>query len=457
MNKNLTEGNPGKVLIGFTIPLFVSVVFQQIYSISDSIIAGRYAGEDALAAVGASYPITMIFMAVAVGFQIGCSVVISKIFGSGNQSRTRSCITTALISGLAVSAIMTAAGIFLSNRLLKIINTPDNIFESGNMYLKIYTGGFIFVFIYNVATGVFNSLGDSKTPLYLLIGSSISNILLDLLFVAVFGWGVAGAAWATFIAQGAACILTMPIIFKRIKSLASGHKDVLFSFENFRTILFVAVPSILQQSFVSVGNLFIQSMVNNFGSSVMAGYSSAIKLNTFSITSFATIGNGISSFTAQNIGAGKTKRIKKGLKAGMIFSLTVSLLFFILYFSLSNFLVGMFLKEKDSTPLAIDTGIKFLRIVSPFYFLVSAKLTCDGVLRGAERMKSFMAATFTDLILRVILAFIFSNMWNQTGIWIAWPFSWLIATAMSVFFCVLTFKTINKENKIIKASDITPE
>ncbi len=444
MNKNLTEGEPGKVLIGFTVPLFVSVVFQQIYSIADSIIAGRYAGEDALAAVGASYPITMIFMAVAVGFQIGCSVVISKLFGSGNQTKTRSCITTAMISGFVVSAIMMVLGIVLSGALLKVINTPENIFNSGNMYLKIYTGGFIFVFIYNVATGVFNSLGDSKTPLYLLIGSSVANILLDMLFVAVFGLGVAGAAWATFIAQAAACILTLPIIFKRIKALAPGQRVTLFSFENFRTILFVAVPSILQQSFVSVGNMFIQSMVNVFGSSVMAGYSSAIKLNTFSITSFATIGNGISSFTAQNIGAGKPERIKKGLKAGMIFSLSMSLLFFLLYFLFSRALVGMFMKAEDSTPLALQTGIKFLKIVSPFYFLVSSKLTCDGVLRGAERMKSFMVATFTDLILRVILAFIFSKTWNETGIWIAWPFSWLIATVMSVFFCKLALKKQTK-------------
>lgn len=452
MNKNLTEGDPGKVLIKFTIPLFVSVVFQQIYSIADSIIAGRYAGEDALAAVGASYPITMIFMAVAVGFQIGCSVVISKLFGSGNQTKTRSCITTALISGSVVSALMTVLGIMFSQDLLKIINTPDNIFDSGNMYLKIYTGGFIFVFIYNVATGVFNSLGDSKTPLYLLIGSSISNIILDMLFIAVFGWGVAGAAWATFIAQAGACVLTLPIIFNRIKKLASGQKVALFSFENFRTILFVAVPSILQQSFVSVGNMFIQSMVNNFGSSVMAGYSSAIKLNTFTITSFATTGNGISSFTAQNIGAGKSDRIKKGLKTGMIFSITMSLIFFLLYFLFSNFFVGMFMKKEDSTPLALETGVKFLRIVSPFYFMVSAKLTCDGVLRGAERMKSFMAATFTDLILRVILAFIFSKIWNQTGIWIAWPFSWLIASVMSVIFCAMTFKDIN--NNIKKSNNI---
>ena len=182
MNKDLTVGKPGKVLVEFTLPLFISVVFQQFYNIADSVIAGKFAGEDALAAIGASYPITMIFMAVAIGCQIGCSVVISKHFGAKNFEKTKICITTSLIAGFILSSLLTLLGVVFSPFLMEIVNTPENIFVGGNLYLKIYTGGFVFLFLYNVTTGIFNSLGDSKTPLYLLISSSIGNIILDALF-----------------------------------------------------------------------------------------------------------------------------------------------------------------------------------------------------------------------------------------------------------------------------------
>ena len=191
----------------------------------------------------------------------------------------------------------------------------------------------------------------------------------------------------------------------------------------------------LQQSFISVGNLFIQYMVNGFGSSaIVAGYSAAIKLNTFAITCFTTIGNGMSSFTAQNIGANKPERIKQGFRSVLIFSLATALVFFLLFFLLNQPLLSLFMNE-DGSQLAMDTGVDFLQIVAPFYFIVCLKLLCDGVLRGSESMGCFMAATFTDLILRVVLAAILSNAMNDvTGIWYSWPGAWAVATVMSVIF-----------------------
>ena len=216
-NKDLTVGDPKKVLISFTVPLFISVVFQQLYNIADSVIAGKYAGESALAAVGASYPITMIFMAVAIGSQIGCSVVISRWFGAGDNKTSKTCISTALIGGLALSAVMTVLGVIFSPQFMKLVNTPEDIFSDGSLYLKIYTAGFIFLYIYNITTGIFNSLGDSRTPLIFLIGSSLGNIVLDAVFVIAFDMGVSGVAWATFIAQGISCILSVIVLNKRIQ------------------------------------------------------------------------------------------------------------------------------------------------------------------------------------------------------------------------------------------------
>lgn len=313
MIKDLTEGNPQKVLWQFTIPMFISVVFQQLYNIADSVIAGKFAGENALAAVGASYPITMIFMAIAVGSNVGCAVVISQFFGAKEYGRMKTAVFTTLLSSFVLSVILMAAGLLGTRGLMRMIHTPENIFSDGALYLRIYIGGFLFLFLYNVATGIFTSLGDSKTPLYFLIGSSLGNIALDTWFVAGFHWGVAGVAWATFIAQGIACVLALLTLIKRLRTVKTKEKYDIFSFVMLKKISLIAVPSILQQSFVSVGNIFIQSLVNSFGSSVIAGYSAAIKLNTFSITCFSTLGNGVSSFTAPESGSGKGGQGEEGI------------------------------------------------------------------------------------------------------------------------------------------------
>lgn len=433
MVKDLTKGDVRQVLWTFTIPMFISVVFQQIYNIADSAIAGKFAGEDALAAVGASYPITMIFMAIAIGSNIGCAVVISRYFGAGDMRRMKTAISTTLIASCVLSVVLTVIGMLLSESLLGMINTPENIFRSGDVYLKIYIAGLIFVFLYNVATGIFTSLGDSKTPLYFLIGSSLGNIGLDLLFVIVFEWGVAGVGWATFIAQGIACVLALLTLFRRVARIPSGHgKIMLYSHSMFKRICRIAVPSILQQSFVSVGNIFIQSLVNSFGSGVIAGYSAAVKLNTFTITSFTTLGNGLSSFTAQNLGAAKPDRIRKGFFAGAAMGWIIAVPFVIAFFFFGNTVLQIFME--NSTGDAIVAGREFLKIVSPFYFVISLKLIADAILRGSSVMAGFMISTFTDLILRVILAYVFAGVWGSTGIWFSWPVGWTISAVLSLLF-----------------------
>jgi len=412
--------------------MFISVVFQQLYNIADSIIAGRFAGEDALAAVGASYPVTMIFMAIAVGSNIGCSVVISNLFGAKKYKEMKTAVYTTLIAAFVLSLALTAAGLAGTGALMTMIRTPENIFADGALYLKIYIGGFLFLFLYNVATGIFSALGDSKTPLYFLIASSLGNILLDYLFVAVCHWGVAGVAWATFLAQGAACVLALLTMRKRLAGIAAEGEAVLFSWAMLGRISQIAVPSILQQSFVSVGNIFIQGLVNSYGSSVIAGYSAAVKLNTFAITSFTTLGNGISNFTAQNLGAGKRGRVREGFRAGIRLTMVIVVGFFTAFFLFSGGMVRLFMGEESA--VALETGETFLRIVSPFYFVISVKLIADGVLRGAGAMKQFMASTFTDLVLRVVLAFVLSWRLAAVGIWLSWPVGWTVAAVMSVLF-----------------------
>lgn len=434
MIKDLTVGEPKKVLWQFTVPMFVSVIFQQLYNIADSVIVGNFAanGENALAAVGASYPITMIFMAIALGCNVGCSVVISQFFGAKRYREMKTAVSTTIIASLVLSFVLIAFGLTFSRTMMTMIDTPANIFNDSDVYLKIYIGGFVFLFLYNVVTGIFTSLGDSKTPLYFLIGSSLSNIVLDWVFVAIFHLDVAGVAWATFICQGIACILAFMTLLKRLKSITCEQKPELFSWNMLQKISLIAIPSILQQSFVSVGNIFIQRLINGYGSSIIAGYSAAIKINTFAITCFSTLGNAVSSFTAQNIGAKEYNRVKQGLYATLKMGFLIGLPFFIMCFFEGTFLIRLFMNAE--TKEALNTGILFLRIVAPFYFIVSMKLVTDGVLRGSGAMFYFMAATFGDLIIRVVLGYVLSVPFGTTGIWLSWPIGWVIGTAMSLAF-----------------------
>ncbi len=434
MIRDLTKGEPRKILWQFTIPMFISVAFQQLYNIADSVIVGNFAenGEDGLAAVGASYPITMIFMAIAMGCNVGCAVVISQLFGAKRYREMKTAVSTTLLGSLGLSVILTVLGILFSRKMLLMIHTPENIFGDADLYLRIYIGGFIFLFFYNVVTGIFTALGDSRTPLYFLIGSSLSNIALDWVFVAVCHWDVAGVAWATFICQGIACILAMLTLRRRLKEVVCEGKAPVFSSHMLRRIAIFAIPSILQQSFISVGNIFIQSLVNGFGSSVIAGYSAAVKINTFAVTCFGTLGNAVSSFTAQNIGAKSNERVKQGLRAGHLMGLLISVPFFLLCFFQSPLLIHLFMNEESAT--ALETGVEFLRIVAPFYFVVSLKLATDGLLRGSGAMSWFMVATFADLIIRVVLGYVLTAPFGTTGIWMSWPIGWVIGTALSLAF-----------------------
>lgn len=433
MERDLTVGEPQAVLRDFCLPLFGSVVFQQLYNIADSLVAGKFVGETALAAVGNSYEITLIFLAFAFGCNIGCSVTVSQLFGAKKLGDMKTAIHTALLATGAVCAVLMLGGLTQGEALLRAIQTPAETMADSALYLRIYVWGLPFVFFYNVSTGIFSALGDSRTPFVFLACSSTGNILVDILFVTAFDMGVAGVAWATFLCQGISCVLAVWTVFRRLRRMVPEQTGELFSWPLLRRIAVIAIPSILQQSFISVGNILIQGVINSFGTGVMAGYSAAVKLNNLVITSFTTLGNGISNFTAQNLGAGKLSRLRQGFRAGLKLVWSISLPLVLLYFFFGRWFVQFFMKEPSAA--ALDTGILFLRILSPFYFVVSAKLAADGVLRGAGLMGRFMAATFTDLILRVVLAFALSAaLGSAAGIWCSWPIGWTVATALSLYF-----------------------
>lgn len=433
MNKDLTVGKPSTVLWKFCMPLFGSVIFQQLYNIADSFVAGRFIGENALAAIGNSYEITLIFIAFAFGCNMGCSVIVSQLFGAKDYRRMKTAVYTALIASAVICALLMTGGLLFCAPLLALIQTPAEILADSRLYLDIYIWGLPFMFAYNIATGIFSALGDSKTPFLFLAFSSSANIAVDILFVSAFGMGVDGVAWATFLCQGISAVLAMAVVLRRLKGIRSEKKPALFSWRILRRVAVVAVPSILQQSCISFGNIIIQSVINGFGASIIAGYSAAVKLNNLVITSFTTLANGISNYTAQNLGAKKPERVRQGFRAGIKLVWLLSLPLFLAYFFLSAQLLRLFMEEPSA--MALHTGTMFLRILSPFYFVVSVKLVADGVLRGAGRMTQFMIATFTDLVLRIVFAiFLAKTSLGATGIWCAWPLGWTVATALSILF-----------------------
>ncbi len=439
-NLDLTVGSPMKVLPLFALPMVVSVIFQQLYNIADNIIAGQFLGDDALAAVSISYPVTMIYMAIAIGINAGASVVISQLFGAGQRDRMKTAISTAMIATVAMALFLTAAGFLFMKPILRLLQTPADIFGDTWLYLTIYTAGLVFIFLYNICTGIFTAVGDSVTPLIFLIISSVGNVFLDIAFVAGLHMGVEGCAWATFACQGAAAVGAYIVLQRKLKQM-EGVREKRFSGTMLRMISRLAIPSILQQSFVSVGNLFVQYVVNGYDSSaVIGGYGAAIKLNTFMVSILTTLSNAVSSFTAQNMGAGKVERVSQGWRTSYIWCCILIIPASIFYFFFGNIPMRLFADSGSVGVLMV--GREFLRIVSPFYVVVAMKIVCDGVLRGAGVVRQFTATTFTDLILRAVLAFVLPHWFGYTGIWMSWPIGWLISTVMAyVFYRMGRWKT----------------
>ncbi len=432
MNKEyLIHEKPLKALLIFSIPMIIGNLFQQFYTMADSVIVGRFVGENALAAVGASYSLTNVFICVAIGGGIGASVITGRYFGARQYTRMKESVFTALISFLAISVILATFGLIFSHQIMELLNTPKNIIDMATTYLNIYFYGFPFLFMYNILSAMFNALGKSRIPLYLLIFSSILNIALDLYMVIELNLGVVGVAYATLIAQGVSAVLSFTIFIREMNRYEC-EKARLFNPLELKSMTGIALPSILQQSTVSIGMMLVQSVVNSFGEEALAGFSAAMRIESICVVPMAAIGNSISSYTAQNIGAGKFDRIKKGYHSGILLVVVFAL---IICFALELFNVGLitlFLGD-EGTRSAIETGIGYLSFMGWFFALIGFKMTTDGLLRGAGDMKMFTIANLANLSIRVIMAVTLAPRFGIAFVWYAVPIGWAVNFIIS--FC----------------------
>ncbi len=422
--RNMLTGSPAGTLFVFALPMILGNLFQQFYNMADSMIVGRYVGEEALAAVGASYSLTTVFIMIAIGGGMGASVITSQYLGAGEYRKMKTSISTALVSFLAL-ALFLACGGFLGNRgILTALKTPENILDSAVLYLRIYFYGLPFLFMYNVLSSMFNALGKSRIPLFLLIFSSVLNVALDLYMVRVLSLGVAGVAIATVIAQGLSAVISFGILLLHLRRYDGGEeKAVFYDWEMLARGTKIAVPSIVQQSIVSIGMLLVQSVVNGFGSSVLAGYSAGMRIESICIVPMIATGNAVSTFTAQNIGAGQPERVKKGYRAGLCMAAAFAVLICVILQIFYGDIVRAFLKE-DAGPAAYATGSAYLKFISWFFLFIGLKASTDGVLRGAGDVNVYMAANLLNLAIRVLFANLMAPVVGIQAVWWAVPMGW---------------------------------
>ena len=435
MVKNLTEGKPLKLLFFFALPMVIGNFFQQLYNMVDSMVVGKFVGEDALAAVGSSFPVVFLAVAIAAGLSMGCTVVISQLFGAGQIREMKTTISTALIALGVIGLAIMAAGELAAGPLLKLLGTDADIMADSLTYLRIYFGGAVFLFLYNTLNGIYNALGDSNTPLKFLMVSALTNIGLDLMFVIRFHMGVAGVAWATLIAQGLCAVVSFFVLIKRMKDMesepaAADKKFAFFEANAARRIARVGVPSMLQQSIVSLSMMFMQGLVNSYGKVFVAGYTAATKIDTLAMMPNMNFSNAMSSYTAQNIGAGKDKRVVQGYKACLLMVLIFSLIITGIIYLFGPQLLSLFLNS-GSEGSAMGYGLRYMKTVSVFYVLMGLMFVGNGLLRGAGDMGAFMLSSMSNLFSRVAIAYLLAHFIGSSAIWWSIPIGWGIGAIFS--------------------------
>ena len=443
---NLITQKPGKALFLFALPMIIGNMFQQFYNMADSIIVGQLVGEDALAAVGASYSFTTVFIMIAIGGGIGASVLTSQYLGAGKLKEMKSSIYTFLITFAVLSTLLAILGLIVNPFVLRLLKTPENIMSDALLYLQIYFIGLPFMFMYNILSSDFNALGKSSIPLALLIFSSILNIVLDIWMVGPLGLGVAGAAIATVIAQGISALISLFLLLRLLRSYKTTEKIQLFNRNMFLTGTKIAIPSIIQQSIVSIGMLLTQSAVNRFGSSALAGFSAGSRLESLCIVPMIATGNAMSTFTAQNLGAGQTERIKKGYRSAYIIIIAFGAALILISQLFYEPVISAFV-DKESSLQAFETGVSYFRFIGLFFSFLGFKAITDGILRGSGDVKVYMLANLINLTIRVAVAQLCSPVWGIEFVWYAVPMGWAVNYLISLFW----YRTGNwKKNILVK-------
>lgn len=429
---DLIHGKIWKAILWFSIPMLVGNLFQQLYNTVDSYVVGNFVSSGALAAVGQSTPIINTLVGFFTGLATGAGVVIAQYFGGNHLNKMKKAIHTSIALTLILCVLFTILGIGLSHQILVLIGSPNSVMAPAALYLRIYFGGISFVCIYNMGSGILRAVGDSKTPLYYLIVASIINIILDFVFVLYFHMGVAGAGWATFIAQGISALLVIiKLVFSK-EIYKVEIKEISIDKPILKKIIEIGIPTALQQSIVSFSNVIVQSYINTFGANAVAGYTSYVKIDGFLQLPIQSFAMAITTFTGQNIGAHAIDRVKKGLRTTMAMTFGITTVGVILIYVFGEQLVGIF----SSDPEVIKYGYLMARIFAAGYLTLPIIQIISGALRGVGLSNIpmyFMVGTF--VFLRQIYLAIAVPLTHNIGIVFAgWPVTWIVCMIGLLFY-----------------------
>lgn len=428
----MTSGSITKHLIIFSIPLLLGNLFQQLYNAVDSAIVGHFIGDNALAAVGSSAPVTNLLVSFFMGIGIGASVIIAKYFGARDKDKLSRSLHTAITFIIIVGIMMSIIGYFACPLILSLINTPVEVMNEATTYLKIIFIGNIFTMFYNMASGILRAVGDSKHPLYYLIIATIINIILDFIFIAYFQLGIAGAAYATIIAQAISALLTLLQLITTKQEYQLSLNKLSLDKQMLKEIINVGIPSGIQNGIVSFSNLVVQGNINSFGSIAMAGCSAYSKIDGFAILPVLSYSNALTTFTSQNMGANKIDRVKKGVRSGLILSITTTLAISLGLILYSDKLLTLFTND----PEVIKYGLYQMQILAPCYFLLAISHAFNGIIRGSGKTK-------VPMIVMIVCWCLMRMAWISISVpifqdirfvFMGWPITWLASTIIFIIY-----------------------
>lgn len=429
--KDLTEGKEGRIILRFALPMLFGNVFQQLYNVVDSIIVGKVLGKEALAAVGASFPLIFALISFVVGVAMGSTIIVAQYFGAKDMDRVKRAIDTLYIFMFFASLALTVIGILTSKYIFRLVDLPDEVIPLAVDYFTVYSIGFVFFFGFQGTSAIMRGLGDSTTPVYFLVVSTLMNIGLDLFFVLGLGWGIKGVAAATVIAQAGAFFSIVIYLNKYHSFLDFSPMKMKFDRELFRKSIRIGLPSGFQQTFVAVGFLALYRIVSMFGTSTVAAYSIAMRIDSFAVMPAMNFSAAMSTFVGQNIGANKIERISRGFKSTLLMMSLVSIAITALAMTFAVPLVGLFTNDAE----VINIGKHYIYIVSAFYVVFSSMFILSGVLRGAGDTVTSMLITILSLwVMRIPASYYLSLKIGYLGIWWGIPVAWVFGFIISFIY-----------------------
>ena len=441
----MTQGNPMKLIGSFAVPMILGNVIQQLYSMADSVIVGRYVGKNALAAVGATSSVLMLIICIIIGMTMGTCILTAQMYGAGDEKKVKDVAGMAVYISLGLSILIGILGLTVTRPVLRLLETPKEIQKQAYIYLVINTSTCIAPIAYNMASNIMRALGDSKSSLYALICSSLLNIVLDLLFVVVFKWGVAGASAATSIAQAVSAIVCLIRIRRVHKILHVKRENMKWNPAIFKKIVSIGIPMSIQNAISSVGSLGVQRMINTYGADGVAAATAAGKIEQLALMPISSLGMAVSTYVGQNYGKKDYERIHKGLKAGAVLTIGCGVLLSLIVLIFSGPLTTLFVSAKEKNVILIAK--EYLHISGCFYAICGLMHVFMNVYRGMGKMKVSTVASCMDPMIRMTGAFVFSQLFGRAGMWFGWPAGWLVALAIPVVFYFVIDKWHQRKNE----------